>query len=1440
MIKKLILILSFSLQISLNSQSSEEIIIFNSPKDLLNIGKKIYILEDKENKLSFEEILKPESQNLFQKSEYEIPNFNFTTSKIWVKFTVENKTFEKIYLELAQANMYYIDFYKQDDQGNFKLTTETGMKRGLESRELDNNFFFFELSGLQIPQTYYISILTESPMIFPLKIATSQKLFEDSSKYLLFFGMFSGILIVMFFYNLFIYFSVRDKIYLFYCAYLLIGLFAYNYISGNYGYKWNFISYIPEYLIFFTALANFFIVFFILNFLKIGKEILFYKISFYYLILNISFGFYNLITGHFILIVNPFQLITLLFNIYIFSYAILEFKKGNSNAKYILFGFSFYIFGVIIYILQNFTLLASNFLTSHAIVIGISLEVTLFSFALANRIKKIQIENEILSLKKKSSDDLNLLRKLIDSSTDAIQASDEDGNFVYMNNIAIERLGIEANKVESLKVKDIEAVFADEASWKAHVEEVKQLGVFVIESQNTNKTTGKIFPVEVSVKNIIIDGKGYMVAISREITERKKVEQELKDSKELFSSIINNIGGIAYRCQYDDKFTMHFISEEVKRMTGHPPEDFILNKKISFAELIHPEDRNELDNEVFAAIKDNREYELNYRLKKTDSIYIWVTERGQAVFDETGKPKWLDGVIMDMSSVKDAEKEILKQRQNLIQVGEIAKVGGWEFDLKQNKISWDKIIYDIHELPYNFIPTVESVINFYKEGESRDKINEAIGKAIQTGEEYNLELELVSHTGKEIWVRALGFSEFENNVCTKLFGVFQDITEQKLIQIELRKYFAENISITEALNQSAIVSVTDIKGNIIKANPIFCEISGYSESELIGQNHRILNSKYHPPEFWKEMWKTVSKGKAWRAEVCNQAKNGELYWVDTIINPMYDASAKIYQYLSIRTLVTERKKAEKELKIAKENAESASKTKSEFLANMSHEIRTPLNGVIGFTELLKNTNLSEVQKQYLESANVSGHTLLGIINDILDFSKIEAGMMELEIIKIDLIELLENSIDIVKFTADKKNLELLLNIDPNLPRFALTDPIRLKQVLANLLSNAVKFTEKGEVELKIKYSKNENGKDKLSFFVRDTGIGISEEQQKKLFKAFSQADSSTTRKYGGTGLGLIISDLITEKLGGKIQIESEKGNGTTFYFDLFTETEDGEKLDKSFIKNINNCLIIDDNLNNRIILNDMLLKFGVNSELFDSGKKALERLQMENNFDVIICDYNMPEMDGLETIRLIKEKLLIKNKQPIILLHSSSVDSKLFNECDELGIRFMLNKPVKSADLFSYLTQAYEPKEKINFTSIEKQDINNDEDQESNFNIKILVVDDVELNLKLIKAILKKNFKTAEIFEARNGIEAMNVYQEKNPILILMDIQMPEMDGLTATREIRKLEEITKKHIPIIALTAGAFKEEQERCFQAGMDDFLTKPVDAIKLKNVISKFIMN
>ncbi len=525
-----------------------------------------------------------------------------------------------------------------------------------------------------------------------------------------------------------------------------------------------------------------------------------------------------------------------------------------------------------------------------------------------------------------------------------------------------------------------------------------------------------------------------------------------------------------------------------------------------------------------------------------------------------------------------------------------------------------------------------------------------------------------------------------------------------------------------------------------------------------------------------------------------------------------------------------------ELIEAKTIAEKANKAKSEFLANMSHEIRTPLNGVIGFTDLLQSTPLNTVQYQYVKNANASGRNLLGIINDILDFSKIEAGMMELEIIKSDIIEIINQSADIIKFSADKKNLELLLDVAPSIPRFAYIDSVRLKQILANLLGNAVKFTQHGEIELKVDFTVIDVETGKFSFSVRDTGIGITAEQQTKLFKVFSQADSSVTRKYGGTGLGLVISQMIANKMGSNIQIDSTPGVGTVFSFEVETKVEFGEQPDAVDVKSIRRCLVVDDNKHNRMILEHTLAYWGIESVTVESGQQAIEILKDNVNFDVFICDYHIPEFDGIQTIDYIRNILqLSPDTLPVILLHSSSDDNELLQKCHEFEVQFMLTKPVKTEELFKLLCNIKAPAKQN--TQLEATD------NETTYKakpVKILVAEDVAMNMLLVKFLLTKLIPHVTIIEAENGKKAVQLWQDELPDIILMDMQMPEMDGIDATIAIRKLEKNSNSHTPIIALTAGALQEEREKCLASGMDDFLTKPIEKEKLHETLLRYLEN
>lgn len=534
--------------------------------------------------------------------------------------------------------------------------------------------------------------------------------------------------------------------------------------------------------------------------------------------------------------------------------------------------------------------------------------------------------------------------------------------------------------------------------------------------------------------------------------------------------------------------------------------------------------------------------------------------------------------------------------------------------------------------------------------------------------------------------------------------------------------------------------------------------------------------------------------------------------------------------------ITVRKQAEEEVLKAKEAAQAASLSKSEFLASMSHEIRTPLNGVIGFTDLLLKTSLSGVQMQYLTTVAQSANSLLDIINDILDFSKIEAGKLELDITEANLIEISNQVADMIKYQAHQKGLELLLNIAPEIPSFVKVDAVRLRQVLVNLLGNAVKFTQKGEIEFKIEFlGLNKTGASDFRFSIRDSGVGILPQNQNKIFEAFSQEDSSTTRKFGGTGLGLTISNKLLALMGSRLKLVSEPGVGSTFYFDVSFQATKGEAITESNIDNIKSVLIVDDNDHNRFILKEILAYKHISSTEASGGVEAINLIQQGNQYDAILMDYHMPGMDGIETVRKIRKIIdPYSEENPVILLYSSSEDDKVKEACAELNIRHRLIKPIKMQQLFDTLANLKSSEKLSGAISMQQ---NASLLAPDNREHTIMIVEDNAVNIFLIQAILREILPNATLVEARNGRIAVDQFLKFSPDMIIMDVQMPVMNGYEATAAIRDLEK--DKRIPIIALTAGTVKGEKEKCLAAGMDDYMTKPVVRDTVVKVTTKWLM-
>ena len=633
--------------------------------------------------------------------------------------------------------------------------------------------------------------------------------------------------------------------------------------------------------------------------------------------------------------------------------------------------------------------------------------------------------------------------------------------------------------------------------------------------------------------------------------------------------------------------------------------------------------------------------------------------------------------------------------------------------------------------------------------------------------------------------------------------------------------------------------------SLLTVNPAMAKIFGYPSAEAFLRDANKLSTHFPDKNTLPQMINEMAvSGAVKNYETKAYRKDQSIMDISISAHVVKDENGKTLYYEGILDDITQRKQTEK-LKLQKETAEAANEAKSEFLANMSHEIRTPMNGIIGMTNLILDTNLDKEQRGYAEAIQYSGDSLLSIINDILDFSKIEAGKLDLEIFEFHLRHTLEEMNELLSLKAHEKDLEYACVIEPDVPTRLKGDAGRIRQILINLVGNAVKFTEKGEVVIRVSVNETNSGKAIIKFAVSDTGIGIPQNRMDRLFKSFSQVDLSTTRKYGGTGLGLAISKRLANMMGGELGVESTPGKGSTFWFTMISELLPDEKQKSSTVlKNLKNKKIIavDDSAINREVIGNYLNTWGCEYTLAESADDAMQKMikaaQENAPYDTAILDHMMPDIDGEMLGTMIKNEPLLKNTT-LIMLTSRGMRGDAAR-MREIGFRAYLTKPIKKAQLFECILQALDiPIEQTESnqepTMITRHELNSRSEKP----IRILLVEDNIINQKVAIRLLTKVGLETDL--AENGIKAIQALESASYDLVLMDIQMPEMDGFEATSIIRNPDSNVLDHnIPIIAMTAHAMSDDRERCLKAGMDDYISKPIKPNSLFDVIRNHIQD
>jgi len=880
-------------------------------------------------------------------------------------------------------------------------------------------------------------------------------------------------------------------------------------------------------------------------------------------------------------------------------------------------------------------------------------------------------------------------RGLFNSTNDAIYVQDKQGKFLDVNTGAIKMYGYPKNFFIGKTPQILSAPGKNDL--KETAKRLKKAfegkpQVFEFWGIDKNK---RVFPKEVKMNKSSYFGQDVVVVFAQDITERKAAQKSLEEKEQKLRRIFNAFPDIYFKS--DIKGVVEEISPSVTKIAGYQPEEIIGEKSKRF--YYSQEEWNEISRLVFDKGEVN-DFDTRIKCKNGQIINCSLTAR--LVYDENNRPFEIEGVLRDITDRKNTEVALWESNRRLSTL--MDNLPGMAYRCA-NDHKWTMIFvsngcreltgYESDDIIGNKKKSYNDIIH----PDDRERVWKSVQEALKKKTSYRMtyRIETADLATKWVWEQGSGVYSEEDSL-QALEGFITDITDQRRAEEEVRK-------LSRSVEQSPnIVIIADLNARIEYVNPRFSAVTGYTAEEVIGRNPRFLKSGKTPKESYTAMWNRLTSGLDWSGEFQNRKKNGEVYWESANIFPLKNEEGEISHYISMKEDITDRKKMEKDLIRAKEKAEESDRLKSAFLANMSHEIRTPMNAIIGFSQLLNDESISSDEKaHFIDLIQKSGNDLLRLIDDIIDISKIEAGQLKVfksQYFLDNILEEIYNSYQqFLKTKPDKANVKLQYKQPKDKKTVIFTDIDRFRQIFRNLLNNAIKFTESGLIEFGFRKTSDKT-EPMLEFYVRDTGIGVPADKLEVIFQSFRQANDSDTRLYGGTGLGLAITRRMVELLGGKIWVESAKGQGSTFYFTLpfkkiklgyFQESMDAESSKKD-IQNYDwsgkNILIVEDDDNSYIYFKNILSRTNIRIQRAVNGTEALEKVR-KGNFNVVLMDIRIPRLNGLKTTTRIKE---INKNIPVIAQTAYAMEGEK-EKCIKAGCDDYISKPIKINDFFTIINK---------------------------------------------------------------------------------------------------------------------------------------------------------